>query len=272
MDGDRYLRRIGLDPGSVGPRDRETLARLQHAHVLTVPFENLAIAGDPWDRRSGEGVSLDRAALLEKVVERERGGFCYEPNGAFVELLAALGFDATRNAGRIVSDVGMGGPKTRRPVPVDGTAVEDGVGTAWRVVRNERPDVDFTVQYRTPEGDPWADRYVFTLAPRELNYFTATCDYLTAAPESYCRTHVRERAIRCAGLTRHKNPETVIERRHCLCPTVSVFTRSTTVTIGTDAGDVELSGRELHRVEGGEESVRELDRDETLSRTFGIEW
>jgi len=260
-DTDRYLRRIGVGHASVESLDRGALARLQRAHVTTVPFENLAIAGDPWDRRSGEGVSLDPADLVEKVVERERGGFCYELNGAFVELLADLGFEATRNAGRIVgdggielpanhlvptveldrtyvTDVGMGAPKARRPVPLDGTAVEDEAGVAWRVVENERPDVDYTVEYRGPDEDSWSDRYVFTHEPRPMEYFTATCDYLSSAPES-------------------------------------TFTGSTFAIIGTERGHLKLSGRELSRTDRGEETVRTLDReewDEVIEREFGIEW
>jgi len=259
-DVDRYLRRIGLDPASVESPDVGTLARLQRAHVTTVPFENLAIAGDPWDRRAGTGVSLDPTDLFEKVVERKRGGFCYELNGAFVELLTGLGFEATRNAGRIVgdggielpanhlvptveldrtyvADVGMGTPKLRRPVPIDGTAVEDEAGVAWRVVENGRPDAEYTVEYRGLDEDSWSDRYVFTREPRPMQYFTATCDYLTSAPES-------------------------------------VFTGSTLATIGTERGHLKLSGRELSRTERSEETVRTLDReewDEVLEREFGIE-
>jgi len=261
MDADAYLRRIGLTRGDVEARGRETLARLQRAHVLTVPFENLAIAGDPWDDRAGAGVSLDPATLEAKIVDRERGGFCYELNGAFVALLDELGFEATRNAGRIVgdggvelpanhlvptvdldrtyvADVGMGTPKIRRPVPIDGTAVGDEVDVRWRVVESDRPDVDYLVQYREPGEADWTDRYVFTHEPREMDYFAATCDYLTAAPES-------------------------------------VFTGSTTVTIGTGDGHVKLSDRELERVENGSETVRTLGREEwneVLATEFGIEW
>jgi len=119
MDADAYLRRIGLTRGDVEARGRETLARLQRAHVLTVPFENLAIAGDPWDDRAGAGVSLDPATLEAKIVDRERGGFCYELNGAFVALLDELGFEATRNAGRIVGDGGVELPANHLVPTVD---------------------------------------------------------------------------------------------------------------------------------------------------------
>jgi len=261
MDADHYLRRIGLDPADVESLDHDTLARLQRAHVQTVPFENLAISGDPWDRRSGADVSLALDDLEAKIVERDRGGFCYELNGLFAGLLDELGFDATRNAGRIVgdggielpanhlvptveldrtyvADVGMGTPKIRRPIPLDGAPVEDGVGNTWRVVENDRPDVDYTIEYRGPDEDSWADRFVFTRGSRPMRYFTATCDYLTSAPES-------------------------------------VFTGSTVVTIATEHGQAKLTGRELHRTERGEETVRTLDRDEwdeILAAEFGIEW
>jgi N-hydroxyarylamine O-acetyltransferase len=261
MDPDRYLRRIGLEPDDVGTLDHDTLARLQNAHVRSVPFENLAISGDPWGRRSGEGVSLGIDDLEAKIVEGERGGFCYELNGAFAGLLDELGFDAARNAGRIVGDggielpanhlvptveldrtyvvdVGTGTPKIRRPVPLDGTPVEDGGGNTWRVVENDRPDVEYTVEYRGLDEDSWSDRYVFTHEPKPMRYFTATCNYLTAAPES-------------------------------------VFTGSTVLTIATDRGQTKLTGRELHRTGGDEETVRTLDPrewDEILENEFGIDW
>ncbi|HKO85179.1 MAG TPA: arylamine N-acetyltransferase, partial [Actinomycetota bacterium] len=78
-----YLARIG------GARpwrtDAATLRELQLRHLLTVPFENLSI-------HLGEPIVLDPEALVDKLVQRRRGGFCYELNGAFATLLAALGF------------------------------------------------------------------------------------------------------------------------------------------------------------------------------------
>jgi N-hydroxyarylamine O-acetyltransferase len=207
MDADRYLDRIGVEPASVGSLDHETLTRLQRAHVLSVPFETLSITGDPHGDRWGGGVSLDRADLYRKVVDERRGGFCYELNGLFGSLLGELGFDRDRLAGLVldddgaarppanhlttlvsldrsyVVDVGMGGPRPRAPVPLDGTAVAGDDGVAWRVEPSDRPDADYLLRYRPP-GDDWQDRFVFDTAPRELSYVRATCDYLQTAPES----------------------------------------------------------------------------------------
>ncbi|NHN47946.1 arylamine N-acetyltransferase [Halostella sp. JP-L12] len=223
MDPDRYLDRIGLDAAAVDAADRETLERLQRAHVTSVPFETLSITGDPFGPRDGEDVSLDPARLYEKIVERRRGGFCYELNGLFGRLLRHLGFDPDRVAARVVNDgtarppanhlthvvefdrryvvdVGMGTPTMRRATPLDGTVRKDAAGVEWRVVESDRPDAAYVSQYRTPgedgeaDGDDesdqsdgadgWSDRYVFSDVPRDRSYFAATCDFLATAPES----------------------------------------------------------------------------------------
>jgi N-hydroxyarylamine O-acetyltransferase len=176
MDADRYLDRIGLDPDAVAGANRETLRSLQRAHVTAVPFETLSITGDPHGPRNGEGVSLDPANTYEKVVERRRGGFCYELNGLFGQLLRELGYDPDRVAARVVNDgaarppanhlshvvefdrryvvdVGIGVPTMRRPTPLDGEVREDAAGVEWRVVESDRPDAAYVSQYRTPGGD-----------------------------------------------------------------------------------------------------------------------
>src|ERR1041384_2069181 len=79
-----YLQRLNYH-GSTEPT-AETLGELHRAHMLAVPFENL-------DIHLGREIVLDDERLYAKVVERRRGGFCYELNGAFAGLLGALGFD-----------------------------------------------------------------------------------------------------------------------------------------------------------------------------------
>ena len=83
---DAYLQRIGC--AGLSEVCKETLDKLIYMHQCTVPFESLDIfAGCP-------EVPLDGASLYNKIVERRRGGFCYELNGLFVMLLRAMGFDA----------------------------------------------------------------------------------------------------------------------------------------------------------------------------------
>lgn len=78
-----YLQRLQLTDLPADP-----LARLQvlhNAHLQTIPFENLDIT-------FGMPLSLETNALLDKLLHRQRGGFCYELNLAFALLLQTLGY------------------------------------------------------------------------------------------------------------------------------------------------------------------------------------
>jgi N-hydroxyarylamine O-acetyltransferase len=101
FDAGVYLKRIGY-VGSTSPTT-ETLRALQRAHLLAVPFEAL-------DCFLGVPIRLDRGALFDKVVLRRRGGFCYELNGLFAELLVALGFTVSRLAARPFTAEGLAPP------------------------------------------------------------------------------------------------------------------------------------------------------------------
>ena len=132
MDVAAFLERIGVTT-LPGP-ELERLQTLHRAIGLTVPYENLAIL-------EGRSISLEIPDLLEKVVGRRRGGYCYELNGVFAHLLETLGFEVERHLARVWSngypapplthlvlgvtvagkrylcDVGFGGGTLREPVP-----------------------------------------------------------------------------------------------------------------------------------------------------------
>jgi N-hydroxyarylamine O-acetyltransferase len=262
MDRDRSLERIGLEPDAVADPDRETLERLQRAHVKAVPWDRLATAGDPFGNRDGEGVSLSNPDLYGTIVERERGGFCDEFNGLFGWLLDDLGFEVSRAAAMVLSDDGHPGPpashlvnlvtldrrylvdlgmgvlKIRRPLPLDGTSRTDESGVAWRTAESERPDVDYLAQYREPGRSDWSDRYVFDVTPRELDYFATTCDYLQTAHESS-------------------------------------FTGSKTVSIATDDGHLKVTAETMTEFVQGERRewpVTESEWYDALERVFGIRY
>ena len=92
----RYLERIGL-AGPL-PVTGETLAAIQSAHLHAVPFENLDIC--VLDTR----FSLDIPDIYEKVVERRRGGFCFELNGLLATVLESMGFEVWRMAAQFADD------------------------------------------------------------------------------------------------------------------------------------------------------------------------
>lgn len=94
-----YLKRMGINEN---PQDlaktKETLDRLIFAHQCAVPFENLDLYHNP------TLLPIDKSSLFEKVVLRNRGGFCFELNGAFAYLLRGLGFDAYSCACRVIRE------------------------------------------------------------------------------------------------------------------------------------------------------------------------
>jgi N-hydroxyarylamine O-acetyltransferase len=85
VDVDAYLARIGLTERPIPTA--ESLAQIQRAQRLCIPFENLDI---PLKR----GISLDPEAIFDKLVTRRRGGYCFEQNQLFHRVLLALGFDS----------------------------------------------------------------------------------------------------------------------------------------------------------------------------------
>lgn len=210
---DRYIERLGLDVATVRESNPtlDLLTRLQTAHVRTIPFENLSIVGDPRDDDLGEGVPLDLDHIYGKLVDSGRGGYCFELNGLFAVLLRTLGFDAHRAAAIVlgsdgeaempanhhtvvvsldrqyIADPGLGRPQMEIPVPFDADPTDpDAAGVQWRIVDNDRPAYDRSVQVKTPESG-WQSRFVVDETPRPLSYFEATNDYFSRAPESMWR-------------------------------------------------------------------------------------
>ena len=84
MDVQKYLDRIGFQ-GNV-EISLACLTKLQNAHQLHVPFENL-------DVFTNRKKVLRVEDLYEQIVGQHRGGWCHELNGLFAWLLKTLGFE-----------------------------------------------------------------------------------------------------------------------------------------------------------------------------------
>ncbi|MDX2704862.1 arylamine N-acetyltransferase [Streptomyces sp. PA03-6a] len=200
---DAYLRRIG----ATRPErpDAAALRELHVRHLVAVPFENLSI-------HLGEGVLLDPEVLHDKIVTARRGGFCYEVNGAFGALLAALGYDVTLYAARSVNGPRLGIPFDHMALRVrtcDGVTLLADVGFG----RHAHLPLDLTpgVDQKDPGGvfrftpAPYGDldlhhdgEPVFRLEPRprELADFEAGSWYQQTSPHSHFT-----RSLVCSRLT-----------------------------------------------------------------------
>ena len=164
----RYLERIGFSRAV--ELDVATLSELVFAHQCAVPFETVSI------HRSGEVPCLDVEVLYDKIVTRRLGGYCFELNKLFEELLRALGFDVRpclcravrgrdarmpiNHRGMVVlldgvlhfADVGFGGPMAAGALALEAGAeqVIDGEHYTpqlggdgwWRIERMTRSKLD----------------------------------------------------------------------------------------------------------------------------------
>lgn len=190
----RYLDRIAFSGRAEA--NAETLRLLHRAHLFTVPFENLDIA-------HGRKIVCDEGSFLRKIVERRRGGFCYELNGAFAALLRELGFNVTLLSARVprpdgsyspefdhlalrvdleeprLADVGFG-DLFLDPLLLSIGAEQEQDGWKFRVVsENGTQHVE-----RMERDDGWKRQYSLTQTPRRLDEFADMCHYHQTSPES----------------------------------------------------------------------------------------
>ena len=222
-----YLERINYH-GSLAP-NAETLRALQVAHLLTVPFENLSI-------HAGQPIVLEDAALFTKIVEKRRGGFCYEANGLFAALLRGLGFNVAMLSAEVANAEGEFGPNFDHmalmvSLPVSSLAsplvssaqrwlVDVGFGDSFLepLLLDERGDqVQRSRAYRIlsdgtrlllmrrdegDEGDEWKAQYRFTLQTYSYGDYADMCRYHQTSPQShFTRSRICSRATEDGRIT-----------------------------------------------------------------------
>ncbi len=248
MNIDLLLGRIGVGPLQGSPLTR--LKALHRAMTKTVPFENLAIL-------EGKRIILAPGDIFSKVVERGRGGYCYELNTLFAELLERLGYRVERLLGRVwvggasapplthmalrvflenrpyLCDVGFGGSTLREPLPwIPGEAAIQ-PPDAYRL--DAADDGETLLSQRS--GAEWKSLYSLLPCPVRPQDFLPANHYSSTHPDSY-------------------------------------FTRDPIAALTTDDGRITLRGRVFRRVDADGETVRELatfdELIQVLAGRFGL--
>jgi N-hydroxyarylamine O-acetyltransferase len=204
LDPQAYLQRIhvsaALDLAAPQPSSW-LLGALHQAHLLSVPFENLSI-------HYGQPIILEDKALYDKIVQRQRGGFCYELNGLFAWLLRQLGFTVTLLSARVaqadgdfspefdhltlqvhdvngidwLADVGFG-DSFRLPLQLQSDTEQDGGDDLPYRLRVDAEDTSWLVQRQDGEG--WETQYRFTLRPHSMADFAERCLFQQTSPDSH---------------------------------------------------------------------------------------
>lgn len=194
MDILAYLDRINYR-GSLEPT-HETLRSLHLAHLFSVPFENLSI-------HIKEPIVLNDESLYKKIVERRRGGFCYELNGLFCWLLRSLGFDVKMLSAGVINEQGDFSPyfdHLTLLVTLNERYLADvGFGDCFLeplLLDNREPQMSPDKKcYRIIETedalimqvqhDEWKSQYRFTLTPYEYADYEEMCLWQQTSPDSH---------------------------------------------------------------------------------------
>lgn len=206
LDLTEYFDRINYC-GAVEP-SLEVLQDLVTAHTRSIPFENLdPLLGVPVDDLSAE-------ALFDKLVQRRRGGYCYEQNGLMGYVLAEIGFRVRRLAGRVVwmlppgsplgaqthtvlavtfpgsqgsllVDVGFGGQTPTSPIRLETGSVQQTTREPYRL--EDRGDgLVLQAQVR----DEWQPLYVFTTRTAPMIDLQVGSWFVSTHPSSHFVTNL----------------------------------------------------------------------------------
>lgn len=210
MDPDLYLDRIGARRPRAA--DAEALRYLQERHLATVPFENLSI-------HLGERVSLEEKDLFAKIVDRRRGGICYELNGLFGWLLRELGFEVALLGAKVFREDRLGPPFDHVALRVDldePWLVDVGFGRhsvhplRLNATEAQADEAGEFLILDAPGGDvdvlcDGVPAYRLEARARELSEFEPTCWWQTTSPESnftkraVCSLLTADRQVTLAG-------------------------------------------------------------------------
>jgi N-hydroxyarylamine O-acetyltransferase len=221
-----YLRYLGTP--APHPADREGLDRLIAAQLNRVPFENV-------DVLLQRPILLDADAVFAKVVERGRGGYCFEINSLFARLLLGLGYrvsllgarvrwglaaDAAQTMlshlllrvdlaeGGFIVDIGFGGPAPFRAMALEG---QDGRADFPYRLQPPSKAGGFYQLLAQQDGD-WLPMYHFDLQPQAWVDQIARSWYTATHPESiFLKTLM---CARSAGDTRLSLGNNSFSHRH----------------------------------------------------------
>ncbi|RIJ42890.1 arylamine N-acetyltransferase family protein [Pontibacter oryzae] len=245
---EKYLSRIKY-AGDLKP-NLCLLKKLQRNHLLNIPFENL-------DIHYQIPIELSVERFYEKIVENNRGGFCYELNGLFYELLLSLGFDAKRVSARVFEKDNEYSPE------FDHLAIIVKIGTSEYLT-----DVGFgefvfeplQIQFNKTQKD---ERGSYIIDKFEGGYLRVSkLEHGKATPEFIFKNVERELEEYAEMCTYHQSDPN------------SHFMKKRLISLPTENGRISISGNTFIRKEKAAVTKRELknetDFEKELWCKFGI--
>ena len=172
-----YLVDLALSPEQL---DIDFLRDLQSAHIARYSFNSLAVV-------LNQEIPLDLPILFTKIVEKHRGGYCFEHNKLVLNVLSELGFDVRLLLAKVIYnrdvdvarthrvtllelqgeqyivDAGFGHFGARFPVKIDLGLEQDQGDSVYRIIKKTQGDYCYQVL---------KDNAFFTLYTFNLNHYS----------------------------------------------------------------------------------------------------
>jgi len=196
FDLQQYLNRINFS-GEI-KLDLAGIKKLMQSQLFSVPFENI-------DVQAGKTISLIGDDIVNQIVTKNRGGYCYQINGIFSLLLKEIGLPhyyiavrplvnpgqnpkthlaiiATIEGEEYLIDLGFGGNSIREPLKLSqaGTEIQQDFET-FTLVKTEEDD--YLLQIKI--GNEWSNLYSFDLTPQRWIDFKPANHYNYSHPDSF---------------------------------------------------------------------------------------
>lgn len=196
-----YLSRLGYV--DMVDTSAECLKKLQERHYRSIAYESL----DIWTGK--EVTSLANDALYEKIIVKRRGGYCFELNGLFAELLRSLGFDVkeyfarwhfgesepipyrrhralevtTKEGDVYLADVGVGCVSPQQPLEMKMDVPQLRGDRYYRIVKDDA--LGYVVQVKSETGIDFVNYFSFFREPNfphDFDYVHYYCSKSDASP------------------------------------------------------------------------------------------
>ena len=233
---EQYCVRIGY--ADYLKADETTLRLFMRHQLLSVPFENL-------DVQAGKVVSMVPEDIVEKILNRNRGGYSYEVNGIFAMALNALGIEYQFVAARpmvypamlpkthmaIIANVG--GKRWLCDLGFDNYGIREPIELS-QLDKEITQDHDCFMLSKLNSGEyllrarvdgAWADQYAFDLTPWQ---------WIDFAPVNYMNS---------------THPE-------------AIFVQKLLVIIQNISGRTILFGQNLKTIQGGKTAKIDLEKNQ----------
>jgi N-hydroxyarylamine O-acetyltransferase len=171
----------------------ENLKQLHRLHVMSIPFENL-------DIHYPHPIVLEEDRFFDKIVRRQRGGFCYEQNGLLCKVLQQLGYQAFLISASVyqVDDAEFGPPDAHvaiiveikeqhwlvdvgfgssfpEPLPLVTDQPQEQDGVVYVIKSSD--DNNFVLDRSYDNGQSYTPMYRFDLTPCKLDHFREMCHF-----------------------------------------------------------------------------------------------